>query len=101
PLEKRRRVLRVVAFEKSPELLKPVPGEITEVKRRPVRVPMQMSVLKEVLPVGNVLVNRQGKTDALENFSVRRNPLPPSLRQLVIGSPSICHWGTPTCWGRL
>jgi hypothetical protein len=58
-------------------------------------VPMKMSVREEVFPVGNVLVNRQGKADAFESCAVRRNPLPPSLGPLVIGSPSIAHSGPP------
>ena len=81
----------MVAFEKGPELLKSVRSELDEVEGRPVRVPMKMSVLEEVFPVGNVLVNRQGKADAFESCAVRRNPLPPSLGPLVIGSPSIGH----------
>ena len=67
-------MLRVVAFEKGPELPKSVPSELGEVEGRPVRVPMKMSVFEEVFPVGNVLINRQGKADAFESVAVRRNP---------------------------
>jgi hypothetical protein len=51
-------MLRVVALEKVPELLKSVPSEVAEVEGRPVRVPMKMSVREEIFPVGDALVNR-------------------------------------------
>lgn len=85
----------MVAFEKGPELLKSVRSEFDEVEGRPVRVPMKMAVLEEVFPVGNALVNRQGKADAFESCAVRMNPLLPSLLPLVIGSPSIGHSRPP------
>ena len=84
PPEKRRRVLRVVAFEKGAELLKSVPSELGEVEGRPVRVPMKFSILEEVFPVGNVLVNRQGKVDAFESCAVRA--LPPAQVHVAISA---------------
>ncbi|SRR6266436_1044477 len=48
--------------------LKSVPSEIVEDEERPVRVPMEMSVREEVFPMGNRLVNRQGKVECVREL---------------------------------
>src|SRR5688500_11112495 len=85
----------MLAFEKRAELLHLAAADLAGVEWGAVGVPVKMTVLEEVIPVGGVLVDREGKTDALEMVTVLADPFLPRFVPFRIGLPPIGHSSPP------